>query len=96
MEENNLLAETYQNGLKELQTVLLQLEEQLKEQSAKQDALRSEIEKLKAELTEKAVLQTCLTELEEQLVKSKDRLNQDFENKLCKFNSSVSIFQLKI
>jgi phosphoribosylaminoimidazole carboxylase (NCAIR synthetase) len=55
----------------------LQLEEQLKEQNAKQDALRSEIEKLKAELTEKAVLQTCLTELEEQLVKSKDRLKQE-------------------
>jgi chromosome segregation ATPase len=77
MEENNVLAETYQNGLKELQTVILQLEEQLKEQNAKQDALRSEIEKLKAELTEKAVLQTCLTELEEQLVKSKDRLKQE-------------------
>ncbi len=55
----------------------MQLEEQLKEQNAKQDALRSEIEKLKAELTEKAVLQTCLTELEEQLVKSKDRLKQE-------------------
>ncbi len=55
----------------------MQLEEQLKEQNAKQDALRSEIEELKAELTEKAVLQTCLTELEEQLVKSKDRLKQE-------------------
>jgi hypothetical protein len=43
----------------------------------KQDALRSEIEKLKAELTEKTVLQTCLTELEEQLVKSEDRLKQE-------------------
>jgi peptidoglycan hydrolase CwlO-like protein len=77
MEENNLLTETYQNGKKELQTVILQLEEQLKEQNAKQDALRSEIEKLKAELTEKTVLQTRLTELEEQLVKSEDRLKQE-------------------
>jgi peptidoglycan hydrolase CwlO-like protein len=77
MEENNLLTETYQNGKKELQTVILQLEEQLKEQNAKQDALRSEIEELKAELTEKTVLQTRLTELEEQLVKSEDRLKQE-------------------
>lgn len=77
MEENNLLTETYQNGKKELQTVILQLEEQLKEQNAKQDALRSEIERLKAELTEKTVLQTRLTELEEQLVKSEDRLKQE-------------------
>jgi uncharacterized small protein (DUF1192 family) len=77
MEENNLLTETYQNGKKELQTVILQLEEQLKEQNAKQDALRSEIEKLKAELTEKTVMQTRLTELEEQLVKSEDRLKQE-------------------
>ena len=77
MEENNLLTETYQNGKKELQTVILQLEEQLKEQNAEQDALRSEIEKLKAELTEKTVLQTHLKELEEQLVRSEDRLKQE-------------------
>lgn len=77
MEENNLLTETYQNAKKELQTVILQLEEQLNEQNAKQDALRSEIEKLKVEVTEKTVLQTRLKELEEQLVQSEDRLKQE-------------------
>jgi chromosome segregation ATPase len=77
MEENNLLTESYQNAKKELQSVILQLEQQLKEQIAKEDALRSEIENLKAENADKPVLQTRLKELEEQLVKTEDQLKEE-------------------
>lgn len=83
MEENNLLTETHQNTKKELQTVILQLEEQLKEQNAREDALRSEIENQKAEIAEKLLLQTRLKELEEQLIKSEDRLKQEVFQKFC-------------
>lgn len=57
--------------------MILQLEEQMKEQNAKGDALRSEIENLKAEIAEKPALQSRLKELEEQLLKSEDRLKQE-------------------
>jgi chromosome segregation ATPase len=77
MEENNLLTESYQNAKKELQSVILQLEQQLKEQIAKEDAFRSEIENLKAENADKPVLQTRLKELEEQLVKTEDQLKEE-------------------
>ena len=77
MEENNLLNETYQNAKKELESVILQLEQQLKEQTAKEDALRSNIENLKAEIAEKPVLQTRLKELEEQLVKNENQLKEE-------------------
>lgn len=77
MEENNLLTETYQNAKKELESVILQLEQQLKEQNAKEDALRSDIENLKAEIAEKPVLQTRLKELEEQLLKNENQLKEE-------------------
>lgn len=77
MEENNLLTETYQNAKKELESVILQLEQQLKEQNAKEDALRSDIENLKAEIAEKPVLQTHLKELEEQLLKNENQLKEE-------------------
>lgn len=77
MEENNLLTETYQNAKKELESVILQLEQQLKEQNAKEDALRSDIENLKAEIAEKPVLQTRLKDLEEQLLKNENQLKEE-------------------
>ncbi|KAG2711425.1 hypothetical protein I3760_04G076600 [Carya illinoinensis] len=80
MEENNHLSETHQNSKKELESVILQLEEKLKEQNAKEDALKSEIENLKAEIDEKPVLQTRLKELEEQLMKSEDQLKQEVQS----------------
>lgn len=85
MEENNLLTETHQNATKELQSLILQLEEQLKEQNAKEDALRSEIENQKAEIAEKPLLQTRLKELEEQLIKSEDRLKQEVFQKFLNY-----------
>ena len=67
MEESNLLNETYQHEKKELQSVIIQLEEELKGQKANEDAMKSEIESLKAEVAEKSALQTSLEELEKQL-----------------------------
>ena len=76
MEENNLLNETYQNGKKELQLVIIQLEEELNGQKANGDALKSEIESLKAEVAEKLALQTSLEELKKQLTAAESQLKE--------------------
>lgn len=76
MEENNLLNETYQHEKKELQSVIIQLEEQLKGQEANEDGLNSEIESLKAEVAEKSALQTSLEELEKQLMTAEAQLKE--------------------
>lgn len=77
MEENNLLNETYQNAKKELQSVIIQLEEELKGLKGNEDAFKSEIESLKAEIAEKSALQTSLEELEKQLTATEARLKEE-------------------
>lgn len=77
MEENNLLTETHQNAKKELQTVVLQLEGQLKEQKSNEDALKAEIEILKTEIDEKSVLKDRLKELEKQLAIAEARVKEE-------------------
>lgn len=77
MEENSLLNETYQAAKNEFQAVIIQLEGQLKEKQANEDAIRAEIEKLKAELADKSVLQTRLEELEKQLVIAEALLKEE-------------------
>ncbi|KAJ6300795.1 hypothetical protein OIU76_021567 [Salix suchowensis] len=79
MEENNLLNETYQNGKKELQSVIIQLEEELNGQKTNEAALRSEIESLKAEVAEKLALQTSLEELKKQLTAAESQLKEQKE-----------------
>ncbi|KAH7533609.1 hypothetical protein FEM48_Zijuj04G0149900 [Ziziphus jujuba var. spinosa] len=79
MDENQLLNETYQNAKNELQSVILQLEGQLKENKSNEVALKSENENLKVEIAEKSLLQTRLKELEEQLVKTEARLKEEVE-----------------
>lgn len=76
-EEKNLLNETNQNLKKELQSVIFDLEEKLKEQQKNEESLRSEVETLKIEISEKSVLQSRLKEIEEQLIKSESRLNEE-------------------
>ncbi|KAF8412706.1 hypothetical protein HHK36_000674 [Tetracentron sinense] len=80
MEENNMLNRTYQDARKELQTVITQLEGQLNEQKAREDALMAEMENLKAELTEKSVLQTRVTELEQQLILAETQVKEEVES----------------
>ncbi|KAF8390899.1 hypothetical protein HHK36_023198 [Tetracentron sinense] len=80
MEENNMLNETYQDARKELQTVINQLEGQLNEQKAREDALNAEMENLKAELTQKSLLQTRVTELEQQLILAENRVKEEVES----------------
>lgn len=77
MEENNLLNENYQAAKNELQAVIIQLEGQLKEQKANEDAIKAEMENLKAEIADKSVLQTRLDELQKQLVLAEARLKEE-------------------
>ncbi|KAL4340639.1 hypothetical protein GQ457_08G015320 [Hibiscus cannabinus] len=80
MEENNLLNETHQNTKKELQSIILQLEEQLKDQKENEESLKLEIGNLKAEIAERSSLQTRVKELEEQLVTIETRLKEEVES----------------
>ncbi|KAM1010524.1 hypothetical protein ACFX2C_045994 [Malus domestica] len=80
MDENSLLNEVHHNTKKELQQVISNLEEQLKEQKAGEAALKSEVENLKAEVAEKPLLQNSLKELEEKLVKTEAQLQKEVES----------------
>lgn len=77
MEENNLLSDTYQNAKKELESVIIHLEGQLKDQKANEEALKSEIENLKMEVAEKSALQTRVKEFEEKLAAAEARLKEE-------------------
>lgn len=77
MEENNLLTGTYQNTKMELQNVIAQLEAQVREHKALEDALKADIGHLKVEIAEKFVLETRSKELEEQLVKAEAQLKEE-------------------
>lgn len=79
MDENQLLNETYQNTKNELQSVICQLEGQLKANKSNEDALKSENENFKVEIAEKSLLQTRLEELEEQLMKTEARLKEEVD-----------------
>lgn len=79
MDENQLLNETYQNAKNELESLIVQLEGQMKEIKANEDVLKSENESLKVEIAEKPLLQTHLKELEEQLVKTEARLKEEVD-----------------
>ncbi|XP_019454298.1 PREDICTED: myosin-9-like [Lupinus angustifolius] len=77
LNEKNFLNETNHNLKKELQSVIFDLEERLKEKQRDEDSLRSEVEKLKIEISEKSKLQSRVIEIEEQLIKSESRLNEE-------------------
>ncbi|XP_068336435.1 uncharacterized protein [Pyrus communis] len=67
IDENRLLNEVHQNTKKELQLVISNLEEQLKEQKAGEATLKSEVKNLKVEAAEKPLLQNSLKELQNKL-----------------------------
>ena len=77
MEENNLLTETHQNAKVELQTAVIQLEGQLKQQISNENALTNEIENLKAEIEGKSVLNDQIKELEEKLAIAEARAKEE-------------------
>lgn len=77
MEENNLLNETFQNSKKDLQTLIVQLEEQLKEQKSNEDALKAKLEVLNTEVVQKSELQNHLKELQEQLATAEAQLEEE-------------------
>lgn len=67
MEENNKLNETHGNAKTEFQTIITTLEEQVKEHTSNETSLKAELEKLKAEIEENAVLKINLKNFEEKL-----------------------------
>lgn len=68
MEENNMLNEMYQNAKKELEAIIVQLEEQVNAQKAKEVSLNADVENLKSELAEKSMIQSKISQLEQQLL----------------------------
>ncbi|KAL5154134.1 hypothetical protein HKD37_19G053550 [Glycine soja] len=75
--EKNMLNETNQNLKKELQSLIFDLEEKLKEQQKIEGSLRSEVETLKVQVAEKYALQSKLEEIEEKLAQTESRLNEE-------------------
>ena len=75
--EKNMLNETNQNLKKELQSLIFDLEEKLKEQQKIEGSLRSEVETLKVQVAEKYALQSQLEEIEEKLAQTESRLNEE-------------------
>ncbi|CAL9095061.1 unnamed protein product [Musa acuminata var. zebrina] len=74
MEENNTLNKMYQNARRQLEATIVQLEEKLSEQMARELSLNSIIEKLKEELSEKSLMQPRISELEEKLRDAEEQL----------------------
>ncbi|RRT84634.1 hypothetical protein B296_00005052 [Ensete ventricosum] len=74
MEENKMLNEMYQNARRELEATIVQLEEKLNEQMAKDLSLNSIIENLKEELSEKLLMQPRISNLEEKLRDAEEQL----------------------
>ena len=67
--------------------MIIQLEEELNGQKANGDALKSEIESLKAEVAEKLALQTSLEVLKKQLTATESQLK---EQVLSQESSTIS------
>ena len=72
-----MLNETNQNLKKELQSLIFDFEEKLKEQQKIEGSLRSEVETLKVEVAEKSTLQSQLEEIEGKLAQAESRLNEE-------------------
>lgn len=77
MEENTLISETYQSSKKDLEQMIVQLEEQLKEQKSIADALASKTEILSAEVAQKSELQNRLKDLEEELAAAECKFGEE-------------------
>ncbi|XP_038985675.1 myosin-9-like isoform X3 [Phoenix dactylifera] len=79
MEENNMLNEMYQNAKKELEAIIVQLEEQVNAQKARELSLNADVENLKAELAEKSVIQSKISQLEQQLLLAETKYMEKIE-----------------
>uniref|UniRef100_A0A1D1ZJ43 Intracellular protein transport protein USO1 n=1 Tax=Anthurium amnicola TaxID=1678845 RepID=A0A1D1ZJ43_9ARAE len=79
-EEKILINQMYQEAQKEIQTVLAQMEEQLKEQQAKEHSLNVNVETLTAELKVKSEMQAQVAELEHKLLSSETRFREEIES----------------
>lgn len=79
LEENKQLREMYESSEKKLQGVIAHLEEQLNEHASSKDALKSQVEVLTADISQKSELQNLVKELEEQLASAKAQFKQQKE-----------------
>ncbi|KAG8387095.1 hypothetical protein BUALT_Bualt03G0217700 [Buddleja alternifolia] len=79
-EENNLLNETYQSSKMDFQTMIVHLEEQLKEKKSNEDALKAKLEILDSEVGQKVELQKHLKEIEEKLATTEARFKEEKES----------------
>lgn len=77
MEENTLLNETFQSSKKDLQAMIVHLEEQLKEQKSNEDTLKAKLEVLNSEVGEKSELQNYLKAIEEQLATAEAQFKEE-------------------
>lgn len=84
MEENYLLNDMHQKTKTELQEVIGQLQEQLKEHKTSEGILHGHIESLKADLLVKSEMQTRIAQLEEHmtLVDANYKKEVEFLNKI--------------
>ncbi|XP_008777655.2 myosin-9-like isoform X2 [Phoenix dactylifera] len=80
MEENNMLNEMYQNAKKELEAIIVQLEEQLNAQKDREVSLNADVENLKAELAEKFLIQSKISQLEQQLLLAENKYMEKIES----------------
>ncbi|XP_048434432.1 COP1-interactive protein 1-like [Pyrus x bretschneideri] len=94
MDENRLLNEVHQNTKQELQQVISNLDEKLKEQKAGEAALKSEVKYLKVKGAEKPLLQNSLKELQTKLAHCEEESRKLVEaNK--KLKEDVSTYESK-
>lgn len=76
LEENKQLQEMHESSEKKLQGVIAHLEEQLNEHASSKVALKSQVEVLTADISQKSELQNLVKELEEQLASAKAQFKQ--------------------
>ncbi|CAL9110322.1 unnamed protein product [Musa acuminata var. zebrina] len=78
-EEYNKVTESYQKTKKDLEAIIIQLEEQLSEQKTKEISLCADMKILKAELADKSLMQEQISELESKLLFAQKSYMEEIE-----------------
>lgn len=77
MEENHILNGMYESTKKELEEVVVKLEEELNERKTREFSLNADVENLKAEVAEKSAHKLHISKLEQQFSLSEQRFMQE-------------------
>ncbi|KAJ0980808.1 hypothetical protein J5N97_009063 [Dioscorea zingiberensis] len=78
--EKNSLNEMYEAAKRDLEEVKVQMDEKLSDHKSRESSLTVDLENLKQELKEKALLQTRITELEQQLLIVESKSKEEIES----------------